>query len=74
MSSMVDRRKAKRGLDGHQDAQLVVRLPQELLDRLDAYAERMRTEMPGARFKRAEAVRVLLTRSLDESEQKRGRR
>jgi hypothetical protein len=33
--------------------------------RLDAYAERMRAELPGARFARAEAVRVLLSRALD---------
>lgn len=56
------------------DAQLVVRLPQALVERLDAYAERMREELPGAKFKRAEAVRVLLTRALDTIERSERRR
>lgn len=48
------------------DSQLVVRLPAALVARVDAFAERMRGELPGTRFARAEAVRVLLTRALDE--------
>lgn len=48
------------------DHQLVVRLPSALVGRVDAFAERMRTELPGTRFARAEAVRVLLTRALDQ--------
>lgn len=55
------------------DAQLVVRLPRELVERLDAYAARMREELPGAKFKRAEAVRVLLTRALDDAEGPKGK-
>ena len=47
------------------DSQLVVRLPGSLVDRVDDFAERMRSELPGVRFARAEAVRVLLTRALD---------
>jgi hypothetical protein len=48
------------------DSQLVVRLPGSLVGRVDAFAERMRDELPGVRFARAEAVRVLLTRALDQ--------
>ena len=48
------------------DSQLVVRLPTALVGRVDRFAEHMRAELPGARFARAEAVRVLLTRALDQ--------
>jgi hypothetical protein len=48
------------------DSQLVVRLPGALVGRVDAFAARMRSELPGLRFARAEAVRVLLTRALDQ--------
>jgi hypothetical protein len=48
------------------DSQLVVRLPGSLVERVDDFAAHMRTELPGVRFARAEAVRVLLTRALDE--------
>jgi len=47
------------------DSQLVVRLPAALVRRVDQFAARMRAELPGSRFARAEAVRVLLTRALD---------
>jgi len=46
------------------DSQLVVRLPSALLARVDRYAASVRRELPGVRFARAEAVRVLLTRAL----------
>jgi hypothetical protein len=48
------------------DSQLVVRLPTALVGRVDRFAEHMRAELPGTRFARAEAVRVLLTRALDQ--------
>lgn len=48
------------------DRQLVVRLPAALVRRVDQFAERMRSELPGTRFARAEAVRVLLTRALNQ--------
>jgi hypothetical protein len=51
---------------GTNDSQLVVRLPGSLVGRVDAFAEHMRGELPGVRFARAEAVRVLLTRALDQ--------
>jgi hypothetical protein len=55
--------------------QLVVRLPGSLLERLDAYAERMRREMPGPAWKRSDVVRLLLAKALDAAEPtKRGKR
>ncbi len=48
------------------DSQLVVRLPSALVGRVDRYAARMRRDLPGVRFARAEAVRVLLMRALDQ--------
>ena len=53
------------------DSQLVVRLPGSLVERVDAFAEHMRSELPGVRFARAEAVRVLLTRALNELKARR---
>lgn len=51
-----------------QDAQFVVRLPQDLSDRVDAYAERLRAEQPGPSWKRSDVVRLLLARALDAAE------
>jgi hypothetical protein len=59
------RRKPSQDAPRTNDSQLVVRLPSSLVGRIDSFAERMRTELPGVRFARAEAVRVLLTRALD---------
>lgn len=56
------------------DSQLVVRLPGDLVSRVDEFAERMRAELPGTRFARAEAVRVLLSRALDQYSSKAGKR
>jgi hypothetical protein len=53
------------------DSQLVVRLPGSLVERVDDFAERMRLELPGVRFARAEAVRVLLTRALNQLKARR---
>jgi hypothetical protein len=57
--------------DGGQDEQLVVRIPRALLDRVDAYAERLREEQPGPAWKRSDVVRLLLARALDAAESKR---
>ena len=57
-----------------QDEQLVVRLPKALLERVDAYAERLRDEQPGPAWKRSDVVRLLLARALDSVEPKRGRK
>lgn len=52
---------------GGNDRQIVVRLPAVLVGRIDRFAERLRAELPGTRFARSEAVRVLLTRALDQA-------
>ena len=52
------------------DSQLVVRLPAALVERVDEFAKNMRAELPGTRFARAEAVRVLLTRALNQGHAK----
>ena len=57
------------------DEQLVVRLPGGLLQRLDAYGQRLREETPGPSWKRSDVVRLLLTRALDSVEApKKGKR
>jgi hypothetical protein len=48
--------------------QVAFRLPMELLARVDRYAERLRAEVPWANANRADAVRALLARALDEVE------
>ena len=50
-----------------QDKQVAFRFPAELVERLDRYAQRMGAEMPGLKFSRADAVRVLLERGLEET-------
>lgn len=53
-----------------QDEQIVVRVPSALVERIDAYAERLRTEQPGPAWRRSDVVRLLIARGLDDS--KRG--
>ncbi|HEX7837724.1 MAG TPA: ribbon-helix-helix domain-containing protein [Kofleriaceae bacterium] len=48
--------------------QVAFRLPDSLIARLDRHVERMGKEHPGLDFSRADAVRSLLTRALDEIE------
>jgi hypothetical protein len=61
--------------DETKDEQMVIRLSTALLQRLDAYAVRLREEMPGPSWKRSDVVRLLLARALDEAEPpKKGRR
>jgi hypothetical protein len=50
------------------NAQLVVRLPKSLLDRLDVYAQTLQKQQPGSTWKRADVARMLLTRALDDVE------
>jgi hypothetical protein len=44
------------------------RLENELLKRIDAYAKQLESEKPGLKLARADAVRVLLLRGLEELE------
>ena len=48
--------------------QVAFRLPDSLIARLDRHVERMSKEHPGLDFTRADAVRSLLTRALDQIE------
>ncbi|HEX8108006.1 MAG TPA: hypothetical protein VF516_09780, partial [Kofleriaceae bacterium] len=48
--------------------QVAFRLPDSLIARLDRHVDRMTTEHPGLDFTRADAVRSLLTRALDQIE------
>jgi hypothetical protein len=48
--------------------QVAFRLPDSLIARLDRHVERMTKEHPGLDFSRADAVRSLLTRALDQIE------
>lgn len=45
-----------------------VRLPVDLLERLDAHHARLAAALPGLGISRADTVRVLLTKALDEAE------
>ncbi len=45
-----------------------------LVERIDAYAERVRADMPGLAFTRTEAVRVLLEKALSVVEAEAGGR
>jgi hypothetical protein len=61
--------------DENKDEQIVIRLPGSLLERVDAYAERLRREMPGPSWKRSDVVRLLLARALDDvAPSKKGKR
>ncbi len=48
--------------------QVAFRLDEELVKRLDKYAKQMERDMPGFNVSRADAVRILLTRGLDNAE------
>ena len=46
------------------DAMLAVRLPEELLAKLDAYVEKLRENEPGFNINRTDAVRRILMKAL----------
>lgn len=48
--------------------QMAFRMPVALVTRLEAHAERLRAQTPGMRFSISDAVRVLLTKGLDQEE------
>lgn len=48
--------------------QIAVRLPVDLLDRLEAHASRMKAGAPGVGVTRADAIRALLLDALDRVE------
>lgn len=45
--------------------QVPVRLPDDILKRLDKHVERMQVAEPGLKFTRADAVRTLVVRGLE---------
>jgi hypothetical protein len=49
------------------------RIPDDLIGRVDAYAEALQAETRWRRVTRADAVRALLVRALDEAETKAGK-
>ncbi len=53
--------------------QVAFRLPADLVKRLDRHAKRLEEASPGMTFTRADVVRVLLTKGLDEAEAKQKR-
>ena len=71
---MAKEKKAKVEGKAEQDEQLVVRLPKSLLERVDGYAERLRSEQPGPAWRRSDVVRLLLARALDDTAEKPKRR
>ncbi len=48
--------------------QQAFRLPESIIERLDRYAERLRREQPGLEVSRADVVRLLLARALEQEE------
>ncbi len=60
------KRRRKQPMPVTNDSMLNVRVPQEVIDRLEAYAAAH--GQPGARFTRADAARVLLLEALDRAE------
>lgn len=62
------------GMASHAPMQVIpFRLPEDLVKRLDRYAERLSREQRGMRFTRADVVRVLLTEGLDRVEGRHGK-
>jgi hypothetical protein len=51
-----------------QDEQIVTRVPHALMERIDAYVERVRATQPGLRLSRSDGVRMLLSLALDADE------
>ncbi len=48
-----------------QPKQIYVRLDDELLDRVDRYAERLAQQQPGLKPSRSDAIRILLYKGLE---------
>jgi len=51
------------------DRQVAFRLPGDLVDKIDEKANALRQQTPGMRVTRADVVRAILVRGLDESEE-----
>lgn len=51
--------------------QCAFRLPESLVQRVEAYRDAMSNDHPGVKYTLADAVRALLTRALDSEEERR---
>lgn len=60
--------KPKRKAECMNEVLLTCRVPRELVDRLERHVERMRKANPYMTVMRADAIRTLLGRALDEEE------
>lgn len=67
------RRRAVTGREKEETEQVAVRLARSLLERVDGHVERLRAQVPGISFSRADAIRSLLTEALDRAEGKKAR-
>jgi metal-responsive CopG/Arc/MetJ family transcriptional regulator len=47
--------------------QMGLRLPQELIDRLDQYVDKLGEELPGVEFTRSDAIRTLIEQGLQKA-------
>ena len=48
--------------------QIAIRVPSTLLERIDAFAAKLKLSSPGLRITRADAIRVMIENSLAQSE------
>jgi hypothetical protein len=55
-------------IDVAKTRQVVVRMEEDLVQRLDAHVERLKAEKPGSDYSRADAVRILVTAGLVRAE------
>lgn len=62
-------RKAKSGTD---TVAVAFRVPLQLVHRLDQHAKRMGQQTPGLVYSRVDALKVLLTKALDQEEKRTG--
>lgn len=46
--------------------QMGLRLPEELIDRLDVYVDKLKENLPGIEFTRSDAIRTLLEKALQQ--------
>jgi hypothetical protein len=51
--------------DKQRTVQVAIRVPEDLLERIDEYAQRISEATPGLTLTRADAVRMLMTKALD---------
>ena len=55
--------------DKQRTVQVAIRVPEELLERIDDFAQRLSEATPGLMITRADAVRMLMAKALDAEDQ-----